>query len=125
MIPLVAVVDDDFSVRESLESLIRSVGMSVTVFASAEDLLNAPNPCEANCFILDVRLPGMSGLQLHRDLLNRNCEVPVIFMTAHATDDQAKAEAISDWTVAYLIKPFGEDELLDAVNTALRWKPNA
>ena len=125
MIPLVAVVDDDFSVRESLESLIRSAGMSVTVFASAEDLLNASNPCEANCFILDVRLPGMSGLQLHRDLLNRNCEVPVIFMTAHATDDQAKAEAISDWTVAYLIKPFGEDELLDAVNTALRWKPNA
>jgi len=124
MIPLVAVVDDDFSVRESLESLIRSIGMSVTVFASAEDLLNSPNPCEANCFILDVRLPGMSGLQLHRDLLNRKCEVPIIFMTAHATDDQAKAEAISDWTVAYLIKPFGEDELLDAVNTALRWKPN-
>jgi FixJ family two-component response regulator len=125
MIPLVAVVDDDFSVRESLESLIRSVGMAVKVFCSAEDLLNTPNPCKANCFILDVRLPGMSGLQLHRDLLNRNCDVPVIFMTAHATDDQAKAEAISDWTVAYLIKPFGEDELLDAVNTALRWKPNA
>src|ERR1700676_862407 len=124
MTPLVAVVDDDFSVRESLESLIRSVGMAVKVFTSAEDLLNTPNPCKANCFILDVRLPGMSGLQLHRDLLNRSCEVPVIFMTAHATDDRAKSEATSNWTVAYLIKPFSEDELLDAVNTALKWKPD-
>jgi FixJ family two-component response regulator len=78
----------------------------------------------ANCFILDVRLPGMSGLDLHRDLLARSCEVPVIFMTAHATDDRAKSEAASNWTVAYLIKPFSEDELLDAVNMALKWKPD-
>jgi len=124
MTPLVAVVDDDFSVRESLESLIRSVGMAVKVFASAEELLDSPDPCMANCFILDVRLPGMSGLDLHRDLLARSCEVPVIFMTAHATDDRAKSEATSNWTVAYLIKPFSEDELLDAVNTALKWKPD-
>ena len=67
----------------------------------------------------------MSGLDLHRDLLARSCEVPVIFMTAHAIDERAKSEATSNWTVAYLIKPFSEDELLDAVNTALKWKPDA
>ena len=120
---LVAVVDDDISVRESLESLIRSVGMQVRVFASAEEFLTAAHPLNADCLVLDVRLPGMSGLELHRHLLGQNCKVPAIFITAHASDDRARLEARSDWTVAYLIKPFSEDELLDAVNAALTWKP--
>ena len=93
MAPLVAVVDDDISVRESLESLIRSVGMEVRVFASAEEFLNAAHPRKADCLILDVRLPGMSGIELHRHLLARNCKVPVIFITAHGSDDRARSEA--------------------------------
>ncbi len=121
---LVAVVDDDISVRESLESLIRSVGMQVKVFASAEEFLTAAHPRNADCLVLDVRLPGMSGLELHHHLLAHDRKLPVIFITAHASDDRARLEARSDWTVAYLTKPFGEDELLDAVHAALKWKPN-
>jgi FixJ family two-component response regulator len=120
---LVAVVDDDISVRESLDSLIRSVGMEVRVFASAEEFLTAAHPRKADCLVLDVRLPKMSGVELHRYLLARNRKVPVIFITAHASDDRARLEARSDWTVAYLTKPFGEDELLDAVHAALKWEP--
>jgi len=120
---LVAVVDDDISVRESLSSLIRSVGMDVRVFASAEEFLNAAHPRKADCLVLDVRLPGMSGVELHHHLLARDRKVPVIFITAHASDDRARSEARSDWTVAYLTKPFGEDELLDAVHAAMQWKP--
>ena len=121
---LVAVVDDDISVRESLESLIRSVGLTVRVFASAEEFLNGALPPKADCLILDVRLPGMSGIELHRQLQARSYRVPVIFITAHGSDDGARSEAASDWTVAYLIKPFSEDELLDAVNAALNGKLN-
>jgi len=120
---LVAVVDDDISVRESLESLIRSVGMGVRVFASAEEFLKSTHPVNADCLVLDVRLPGMSGVELHRHLLGHDCRLPAIFITAHASDDRARLEARSDWTVAYLTKPFGEDELLDAVHAALKWKP--
>ncbi len=125
MAPLVAVVDDDISVRESLESLIRSVGMAVKLFVSAEELVNSADPCAADCFILDVRLPGMSGIELNRFLIESGCKAPVIFITAHACDDRSKAEAHTDSTIAYLIKPFGEDELLDAVEAALKWKPAA
>ena len=66
----------------------------------------------------------MSGIDLHRQLLARECNVPVIFITAHASDERAKSEAASDWTVAYLIKPFTEDELLGAVAAAVNWKPS-
>jgi FixJ family two-component response regulator len=123
MPPLVAVVDDDISVRESLESLIRSTGLEARVFASAEEFLDPPSSREPDCLVLDVRLPGMSGIELHRCLVARNYKVPVIFITAHASDDRARSQAASDWTVAYLTKPFSEDELLDAVSAALKWKP--
>ena len=122
---LVAVVDDDISVRESLESLIRSVGMEVRVFASAEEFLNSIHPRKADCLVLDVRLPGMSGFDLQHHLVARKFEVPVIFMTAHGYDERARLEARSDWTVACLTKPFSEDELLDAVHTASNWKPSS
>ena len=123
MAPIISVVDDDISVRKSLGRLIRSVRLDVKVFASAEEFLNSDDPCSANCLILDVRLPGMSGIELHHRLLASKCNVPVIFITAHASDDGARSEAASDWTVAYFTKPFSGDELLDAVNTALKWKP--
>ena len=123
--PLIAVVDDDISVRESLESLIKSVGLEVTVFASAEEFLSSSHPREADCLILDLRLPGMTGIELHRHLLARGRHVPATFITAHASDDRARSEAASAWTVAYLTKPFGEDELLEAVNAGLKWNPGA
>ena len=125
MAPLVAVVDDDFSVRESLESLIRSVGLEVRLCASAEEFLSAPHPRKPDCLILDVRLTGMSGVELHRHLVARNCRLPVIFITAHGTDAPARSEAASDWTVAYLTKPFSDDEFLDAVNAAVKRSSSA
>jgi len=120
MQPIVSVVDDDVSVRKSLDRLIRSARLEVRVFASAEEFLNSDQPCKAGCLILDVRLPGMSGIELHRHLLAAKCELPVIFITAHASDDRARLEAASAWTVAYFVKPFSADELLDAVAMALR-----
>ena len=123
MVPLVSVVDDDVSVRKSLDRLMRSARLEVRVFASAEEFLNSDHPCTGDCFIFDVRLPGMSGIELHRHLLASKCEVPVIFITAHGSDDRARLEAASGWTVAYFIKPFSGDELLDAVDVALKWKP--
>lgn len=119
---LVSIVDDDVSIRKSLDRLIRSARLEVRVFASAEEFLNSDHACKADCLIFDVRLPGMSGIELHRQLLAASCNVPVIFITAHGSDDRARSEAASDWTVAYLIKPFSGDDLLDAVNVALRWK---
>ncbi len=124
MLPLISVVDDDISVRESLESLIRSAGMEVRVFASAEDFLNSGHTRKTDCLILDVRLPGMSGIELHHRLLAGGYRVPVAFITAHASDERARSEAASDCTIAYLTKPFDEDELLDAVHAALQWNPN-
>jgi FixJ family two-component response regulator len=125
MAPLIDVVDDDISVRESLESLIRSAGMEARVFASAEEFLNSPGDRKGDSLILDVRLPGMSGIELHRHLVGRNSKVPVIFITAHASDDRARSQAASAWTVAYLTKPFSEHELLDAVHAALKWKASS
>jgi FixJ family two-component response regulator len=124
MMPLIAVVDDDISVRESLDSLLRSAGLAVRVFASAEEFLNSAPRSQADCLILDVRLPGMNGFELHRELLARSYKVPVVFMTAHGYDNRARSEAASDWTVAYLTKPFSEDELVDAVQSSLSWKAN-
>ena len=123
MAPLISVVDDDVSVRKSLDRLMRSVRLDVALFASAEEFLDSNGPRKADCLILDVRLPGMSGVELHRQLLARRFNVPVIFITAHGSDDRARTEAASDWTVAYFTKPFNADELLDAVNAALKWNP--
>jgi len=97
--------------------------MDVNVFASAEEFLNSAHPRKPYCLILDVRLPGMSGIELHRHLLAQNHGAPVIFITAHASDDRARLEAASDWTVAYFLKPFNGDELLDAVEAALKMEP--
>ena len=122
MVKRVSVVDDDISVRKSLDRLMRSAGLEVRLFASAEEFQHSDQTRHPDCLILDVRLPGMSGTELLHDLLARNYEVPVIFITAHGSDDRARSDAASDWTVAYLIKPFSGDELLDAVSAALKWK---
>jgi FixJ family two-component response regulator len=125
MAHLAAVVDDDISVRESLESLIRSVGLDVRVFASAEDFLKSVHTRTADCLILDVRLPGMSGIDLHHQLMANGCEVPAVFVTAHGYDERTRSQTYSEWTVACLTKPFSEDELFDAIEAALTWKPHS
>jgi FixJ family two-component response regulator len=125
MVSMVSVVDDDVSVRTALDRLLRSVRMEVNIFASAEEFLNSAPHRKPDCLILDVRLPGMSGIELHRHLLAQKYGVPVIFITAHGSDEAAKLDASSDWTVAYFTKPFSGDELLDAVETALQWQPHS
>ena len=122
--PIISIVDDDISIRKSLDRLIRSAGLKVLVFASAEEFLNSAQPRKADCLILDIQLPGMNGIELLHYLKTQKYKVPIIFITAHGSDEQARSEAASDWTVAYLIKPFSGEELLDAVNAALNWKSN-
>ena len=124
MAPVISIVDDDISVRKSLHRLIRSAGLEVLVFASAEEFLNSAHPRKADCLILDVQLPGMSGIELFHHMNIHKYRVPVIFITAHGSEEHARSEAASNWTVAYLIKPFSGDELLEAVNAALKWKAN-
>jgi FixJ family two-component response regulator len=120
--PLISVVDDDDSVRESLHSLLRSLGYAVRVFASAEEFLNSDHLCNTDCLILDVVMPGMNGIELRRHLLASHCETPVIFITAHGSDEEVRSRALSEGAVDYLIKPFSEDVLLNAVRKALSSK---
>ena len=121
-VPLISVVDDDESVRESLDGLIRSVGYAVKVFASAEEFLNADHHCDTDCLLLDVRLPGMNGIELHRHLVAHHCEIPVVFITAHGSEEAVRSQALRNGAVDYLIKPLSEDTVLDALHKALRAK---
>ena len=116
---LISVVDDDSSVRESLQSLMRSVGFAVKVFASAEEFLNWDHLGDTDCLILDVRMPGMSGIELQRHLMARHYEMPIIFITAHASEKDVRSRALRNGAVDYLAKPLSEDELLNAVHLAL------
>ena len=118
---LISVVDDDASVRESLRCLIRSVGFAVEVFASAEEFLKSDHLHKTRCLILDVRMPGMNGLELQRRLAASHREIPVIFITAHG-DGAARSQALKDGAVDYLLKPFSEDALLHAIDAALNSK---
>jgi FixJ family two-component response regulator len=117
--PLVSIVDDDESVRESLRGLIRSIGLRVETFASAEAFANAKQLGNTDCLILDVRMPGKSGLELQRELAANGRDIPIIFITAHGSDEDVRARALRDGAVAYLSKPFSEDALLEAVSAAL------
>ena len=116
--PLISVVDDDDSVRESLSGLIRSVGFRVMVFASAEGFLSSNRVSDTNCLILDVRMPGMNGVELQHRLAASHMSIPVIFITAHG-DEEARVRALNDGAVEYLLKPFSEEELLKAIDAAL------
>jgi len=118
-LPLISVVDDDDSVRESLRGLIRSVGFAVKVFASAEEFLNSDHLRNTNCLILDVRMPGMNGLELQRQLAATDRKIPVIFITAHG-DDEVRSRALNGGAVDYLLKPFSEEALLNAIDAALK-----
>jgi FixJ family two-component response regulator len=121
-VPLITVVDDDESVRESLDGLLRSVGFAVKAYASAEEFLNADHRRDIDCLLLDVRLPGMSGIELHRHLVANHCEVPVVFITAHGSEQGVRSQALQNGAVDYLIKPLSEDTVLNAVQKALSAK---
>jgi FixJ family two-component response regulator len=116
--PLISVVDDDDAVRESLRALLRSVKFVVEVFASAEEFLSSDRARETDCLILDVRMPGMSGLELQRHLVANHGEMPIIFITAHG-DEELRSRALKGGAVDYLLKPFSEEGLLKAVQRAL------
>ena len=120
--PLISVIDDDDSVRESLRRLIRSVGFAVQVFPSAEEFLNSDQLSHTSCLLLDVRLPGMNGLELQQELSANRCEIPIIFITAHG-DDAARVRALKDGALEYLFKPFSEEALLNAINLSLTTRP--
>ena len=116
---LIAIVEDDESVREALKSLMRSVGFSVETFASAEDFLQSDCLAATACLLLDLRLPGISGLELQRQLGAARRRVPIIFVTAHGNEAQQR-EALEGGAIDFLRKPFREEALLDAVQSALR-----
>jgi FixJ family two-component response regulator len=116
---IISVVDDDDSVRESLQCLIRSFGFTVEAFASAEEFLASDRLRDTRCLILDVRMPGMNGIELQRRLAASHREIPVIFITAHG-DEAARSQALGDGAVGYLLKPFTEEALLSAIHAALK-----
>ena len=115
---MVFVIDDDESIREALHSLIRSVGLKVAIFASAQEFLQSPRPDVPACLILDVRMPGLSGLDLQRDLAEANIHIPIIFITGHG-DIPMSVHAMKAGAVEFLTKPFRDQDLLDAIQQAL------
>lgn len=115
---MVFVIDDDESIREALKSLIRSVGLNVQTFASAHEFLQSPRPDVPACLILDVRMPGLSGLDLQRDLAEANIHLPIIFITGHG-DIPMSVRAMKAGAVEFLTKPFRDQDLLDAIQQAL------
>ena len=115
---VVFVIDDDESIRESLNSLIRSVGLKVETFASAQEFLQSKRPDVPACLILDVRMPGLSGLDLQRELTEASIHLPIIFITGHG-DIPMSVRAMKAGAVEFLTKPFRDQDLLDAIQQAL------
>ena len=116
--PLIVIVDDNESVRESLPGLLAHAGYAVAAFASAEDFLAANVTEDASCMILDVGLPGMSGPDLHQELRHRGQAVPTVFITAH-DDASLQRRLVTAGAVACLYKPFSDTALLEAVDSAI------
>ena len=114
----VFVVDDDLSVREALSSLIRSVGLHVQTFSSAVEFLQQPRPAGVSCLVLDVRMPGLSGLDLQGEFAKSGDPIPIIFITGHG-DIPMAVRAIKAGAVEFLAKPFRDDDLLEAIRHAL------
>ena len=115
---LVFVVDDDAPMRESLKNLLRSVGLRVEAFASAQEFLRSARPDVPGCLVLDVRLPGLSGLDLQKQMAQGDRDMPIIFITGHG-DIPMTVQAMKAGAVEFLTKPFRDQELLDAVQHAL------
>jgi FixJ family two-component response regulator len=116
---IILVVDDDVSVREALAGLIRSAGLRVETFASAQEFLARPRPDAPGCLVLDVRLPGLSGLDLQKRLAEINLEIPIIFITGHG-DVPTSVRAMKAGAFEFLTKPFADQDLLDAIQQAIK-----
>jgi FixJ family two-component response regulator len=116
---MVFVVDDDVSVREALESLVRSAGFEVETFASAQGFLDHRKADKPSCLVLDVRLPGLSGLDLQKRIIEANREIPIIFITGHG-DVPTSVRAMKAGAVEFLTKPFSDQDLLDAIGQAIQ-----
>jgi FixJ family two-component response regulator len=114
----VFIVDDDESMRRALRNLLESIGLKVESFTSARELLQSALPPVASCLVLDIRLPGLSGLDLQTELAKANIQIPIIFMTGHG-DIPMTVKAMKSGAVDFLTKPFRDQDLLDAVATAL------
>ena len=115
---VVAVVEDDESYRLAIQRLLKSAGFSVQTFARAEDFLDSGRQRETGCLIADIRMPGMSGLDLQAKLNEDHCPIPIIFITAHG-DEQMRLQAMRGGAVKFLAKPFDSDILLEGVRAAL------
>jgi two-component system, LuxR family, response regulator FixJ len=116
--PTVFVIDDDPAVRDSLDCLIRSVGLPVETFASADDFLNGWSGERRGCLVSDIRMPGMSGLELQEELQRRDCRLPVIFITGHG-DVPMAVEAMKGGALDFVQKPFRDQDLLDRIHEGL------
>ncbi|WP_027993003.1 response regulator [Sinorhizobium meliloti] len=116
--PLVSVIDDDESLRESLPDLLKAFGLSVDAFSSAEDFLASDSIDKTKCLILDVSMPRMTGPQLQRELASRGNSIPIVFITAH-TEDAIRQRLIQEGAVECLLKPFSAAALQEAVRSAL------
>lgn len=116
--PVVYVIDDDVSVREGLARLFRSVGLRAELFTSAHELMQRKLPPVPSCLVLDVRLPGLSGFELHAELTKSNIHIPIIFITAHG-DIPMSVRAMKGGAIDFLTKPFRDQDILDAVTTAI------
>ena len=117
--PTVFVVDDDSSLRRAIKRLVESVGMQVELFGSAHEFLQAKRPDVPSCLVLDIRLPGISGLEFQRELAYANIHTPIIFITAHG-DIPMTVRAMKAGAVEFLTKPFRDQDLLDAIQQALQ-----
>ena len=117
-VPFISIVDDDEGIRSSLANLIRSAGFRAQGFSSAEAFLRSNQVQTTDCLILDVRMPGMTGPGLQRELRSENPDLPVIFITAYENTD-VRTQVLDAGAVAFLYKPFYEEELLNAINAAL------
>jgi FixJ family two-component response regulator len=115
---LIAIVDDDQSVQSALQDLIESEGLSTVCFSSAEEFLDSGGQDEAGCLIVDIRMPGISGIELQAKLKADRCRVPIIFITAHG-DAKMRIQAMRDGAVEFLTKPFDNAVLLETVHAAV------
>jgi FixJ family two-component response regulator len=116
---VVMIVDDDESMRRAARRLVRSFGLCVDTFASAEDFLASGRLAETSCLVLDVQMPGLSGIDLQSKLIAEGHHIPLIFITAFA-DEKTQARVLEAGAYAYLIKPFNEDDLLEGIRRALQ-----
>ena len=116
--PMVFAIDDDASMREALSRLFRSIGMQAQIFASGQEFLRFERPDGPACLVLDVRLPGLSGLDLQRELAAADCAIPIIFITGHG-DIPMSVQAMKAGAVEFLTKPFRDQALLDAIHQAI------